>query len=290
MKRHFFLLLSIFTFTCVSSQNLPVLWEELTSSDFVSAVKKSEGVCIIPIGVIEKHGPHLPLGTDVFYAREISQRAAKREYAVIFPFYFAGQINEARHQPGTITYSPDLLYRILDETCKEIARNGLKKILLVNGHGGNTNFLQYFCQAQLYEEKEYAVYLFQDTLDVRTRERVIELRKGQDDQHAGQLETSTSLAIFPDLVKKERASEESGRNIGWQKLKNGYTGIWWYASFPNHYSGNGSFNDVELGETIVEQDALQLITVLQAIKKDSTLELQDRFFKESRNPLETQRR
>lgn len=56
----------------LNGQDFPVAWEELTSSDFALAVEKSQGVCVIPMGVIEKHGPQLPLGTDVYTAREIS--------------------------------------------------------------------------------------------------------------------------------------------------------------------------------------------------------------------------
>jgi creatinine amidohydrolase len=141
----------VFTFAlpALLGQKLPTGWEELTSSDFALAVKQSEGVCVVPMGVIEKHGQQLPLGTDVYTAREISRRAAAKEYCIVYPYYFMGQIFEAQHQPGTIAYSPDLLYRLLDETCREISRNGIKKIILVNSHGGNNAFLQYFCQTQL---------------------------------------------------------------------------------------------------------------------------------------------
>ena len=155
-----------------SNQNIkpiPAAWEELTSSDFEIAVKQSEGVCIIPMGVIEKHGQHLPLGTDVFTSRESALRAAQKEYAIVYPFYFAGQIFEAMHQPGTIAYSPDMLYNLLEETCREISRNGIKKIIFVNGHGGNTYFLQYFCQTQLAKERDYSLYLSPPPLTPKPR-------------------------------------------------------------------------------------------------------------------------
>ena len=119
------------------------------------------GVCVIPLGIIEKHGPHLPLGSDLFESREIAFQAAAKEYAIVFPPYFTGQIFEARHQPGTISYSNDLMWKMLEETCRELSRNGLKKIILMNGHGGNTSFLQYFCQSQLAGPKDYIVVLFQ---------------------------------------------------------------------------------------------------------------------------------
>ena len=107
--------------------NLPFKMEDLTSPKFAKAVDLAGGVCVIPLGVIEKHGPHLPLGTDMYESREIAFAAAKTEYAVVFPPYFAGQINEARHQPGTIAYSSELLWKMLEESCRELSRNGLKK-------------------------------------------------------------------------------------------------------------------------------------------------------------------
>jgi len=73
--------------------------EKLSSPQFVTALEKSGGICVIPLGIIEKHGPHLPLGTDLFEAREIVSAAAQKEYAVVFPPYFTGQILEARRQP-----------------------------------------------------------------------------------------------------------------------------------------------------------------------------------------------
>ncbi len=128
---------------------LPVRYEELTAPEFVQAAARAGGVCVVPIGILEKHGPHLPLGTDLINIRETVLRAAAREYCVVFPQYYFGQINEARHQPGTVAYSTDLIWKMLQETCDELARNGFTKIVLANGHGGNNAFLTFFCQSQL---------------------------------------------------------------------------------------------------------------------------------------------
>ena len=139
--------------------------EELTSPQFAKAVELSGGVCVIPIGIIEKHATQLPLGTDLFEARAAVVMAAEKEYAVVFPPYYVGQIFEAKHQPGTIAYSNDLMWQMLEETCAELSRNGMKKIILFNGHGGSTSFLQYFCQSQLAARKDFIVVLFQSGPD-----------------------------------------------------------------------------------------------------------------------------
>jgi creatinine amidohydrolase len=122
-------------------------WEELTAADFRMAVQQSKGTCLLPFGILEKHGPHLPLGTDLLNVRYASLQAVAVEYAVIFPEYYFGQIFEAKHEPGTVAYSLELQLKLLQETTDEMARNGCKKIVIVNGHGGNEHLLPLFGQA-----------------------------------------------------------------------------------------------------------------------------------------------
>lgn len=118
-----------------SQTRLPTKWEELTGPDFISAVNQARGVCVLPFGIIEKHGPHLPLGTDLLDVRYAVLNALPQEYAVVFPEYYFGQIFEAQHQPGTLAYSLITQLTLLQETVKEMARNGCKKVVIVNGHG-----------------------------------------------------------------------------------------------------------------------------------------------------------
>src|ERR1035437_10143753 len=125
----------------VNSTALSPQWEELTGPDFIHAIHQSQGVCLLPFGIIEKHGTQLPLGTDLIDVRHASLLAAKQEYAVVFPPYYFGQIAEARHEPGTVSYSAQLQIKLLQATTNEMARNGCKKIVIVNGHGGNESFL-----------------------------------------------------------------------------------------------------------------------------------------------------
>jgi len=282
----------LFSFSAFS-QKLSPFWEELTAEDFALAVKQSGGVCVIPLGVIEKHGQQLPLGTDVYTAREVSRRAAEKEYCIIFPYFFAGQIFEAKQQPGTIAYSSDLLFKLLDETCREIARNGIKKIILVNGHGGNTAWLQYFCQIQLESQRDYAVYFTTPSVSQDVQRQITELRKTTVGGHADEVETSAMLAIRPDLVKMDRATSESGENLNrLQHLPNGlYLGIRWYSQYPNHYAGDARHANARIGELSIEGRAQTLANMIKAVKEDNvTISLQNEFFKDALNPLETKAR
>lgn len=272
-----------------SDSAFPVKYEELTAPQFVRAVETSARTCIIPVGILEKHGPHLPLGTDLFDAREIVMKAVKKEYSIVFPAYYFGQIYEARHQPGTIAYSSELIWKLLQETCDELARNGLKKILIVNGHGGNNNFLHYFCQAQLASQRDYAVYLFSPESDSTLENKIKALRKTTAGGHADEMETSMMLAHRPDLTHVEQGSEQSGVDQKrLSQLPGMYTAIWWYARYPNHYAGDGSQASVELGNLILDSRADQLAELIGRLKKDTTVSrLQEEFYKSARGPLNT---
>ena len=268
---------------------LPVQYEEVTAIQFLTAVQRAESTCIIPLGILEKHGPHLPLGTDLLDVREVALRAAHKEFTLVFPQFYFGQILEAKHQPGTIAYTPQLIWDVLQQTCAELARNGIKKIILVNGHGGNNSFLTYFCQAQLESPRDYAIYLFTPQSDPQVEEKINKMRKTSFDGHAGEEETSTLLSHHPELVQLDQASSQSGADQQrLDHLHHSYVGIWWYAKFPNHYAGEGAAGNRELGETIINAQAEQLVKMIQEVKKDQmVLQLQNQFYQESQNPLKT---
>jgi len=266
--------------------NLPFKMEDLTSPKFARAVDLAGGVCVIPLGIIEKHGPHLPLGTDLYESREIAFHAAEREYAVVFPPYFVGQIFEARHQPGAIAYSNELMWKMLEETCNELSRNGLKKIILLNGHGGNTSFLQYFCQSQLGKQQDYIVVLFKPANDPVNAAEIQSLKKAKLDGHAGEEETSMMYYINPSFVDQEALKSQSGLNQDkLSKLPFGYTGIWWYAKFPNHFASDINTPNKRLGELLIGSDAGQLAELIKFLKKDNTIQqFQVEFFNKADNP------
>src|SRR5436189_5073443 len=182
---------------------LSVKWEELTADDFRQAIQQSKGTCLLPFGILEKHGPHLPLGTDLLNVRYAALHAAEKEFAVVFPEYYFGQIFEAKHEPGTMAYSVELQLKLLQETTDEMARNGCKKIVIVNGHGGNEHLLPLFAQAQLDRPHDYVVYVLDGE---RSRPGGPPKKSTGIDYHAGENETSNTMDSRPDLVHVERAA------------------------------------------------------------------------------------
>jgi len=110
------------------------------------------------------------------------------------------------------------------------------------------------------------------------------------DMHAGESETSVSLIARPDLVHLDRAPQESGADQArLSALPEGlYTGIWWYARFPNHYAGEGAAASRELGDFEARTWINGVVRAIRAVKADQeSLRLQNEFFERSKQPLQT---
>ncbi len=261
-------------------------WEELTAADFRQGIQQSKGVCLLPFGILEKHGPHLPLGTDLLNVRYAALQAVAQEYAVVFPEYYFGQIFEAKQQPGTVAYSMELQLKMLQETSEEMARNGCKKIIIVNGHGGNESLLPYFAQSQMDKPHDYVIYVLDGE---RSRKGGPAKKSTGVDFHAGENETSNTMVSHPDLVHIDRAKDESGADQKRQNLPDYlYTGIWWYARFPNHYSGDGSVASKELGEWNMKGYIDSIVECIRAVKADdASQKIQNEFYEKSKHPLDT---
>ena len=265
-------------------------WQELTSDEFPQAVADAQGVCIVPLSVIERHGHHLPTGTDMFIGREVCQRIAALEPVVVFPDVIFTQILEARHVPGTIALDGDLIVRLLDNICREIARNGMKKIVLVSAHGGNYLLTRFFAQVQLESTRDYVVYVADPQLSPAEEQAQADVWETTVDGHGGEQETSEILAIRPELVHLDRASTD-GEGLPLDRLKalneaGVYTGIWWYADHPTHYRGDARPATAEKGQRLLDSYAQSVARAVRLIKQDDvTPRLQQEFFAAGDQPL-----
>src|SRR5690554_3867076 len=108
-----------------------MIWEYMVPSDFKKAVDET-GLCVIPVGSLERHGEHLPYGCDMLIAKELTVRASEIEPAVVFPPYFMMQVHEAACFAGTVNYPQAFAIEAFGLLLKSIAKNGFKKILVVN--------------------------------------------------------------------------------------------------------------------------------------------------------------
>lgn len=260
-----------------------MFWEELTSDHFEQAVSQVQGVCLLPMSCIERHAHHLPMGTDMFIGRELCRRTATLEPAIIFPNFIFTQVLEVRHCPGTIALEANQIVSLLDNVCREIARNGLKKIVLVSAHGGNYHFLRFFAQCQLESRRDYVVYVADPPLLPDDQPIINAQWETTVDGHAGERETSMIWAIRPDLVHPDQLRPDN-EGMPLERLKalsqlGIYTGIWWYGDHPTHYRGDGIPATPDKGNHLLDARARAISTALHLIKQDETTkQLQDEFY------------
>jgi creatinine amidohydrolase len=267
-----------------------MLWLELTSDELARAVEESGGLCVLPMGCIERHGPHLPVGTDQIVADAVAKRAAEIEPAVVFPGYYFGKIFTARHCPGTVALTRHLLLPLLESVCDEIARNGFTKLLIANGHGGNVSVLRFFLRSLLEEPRDYVVYASNYyEMDEGPRQRWHELRSSDFGGHADEMETCVMLHLRPELVHLEAITDaDAGRPMGrLSHLPGIATSVDWYADYPTHYAGDARAASPENGEFMFNACVDKLVRQMRAVKTDEvTPELQREFYSAAEGPCE----
>ena len=243
-------------------------WENLTSTDFGRAVRET-GVCILALGVLERHSEHLPLGTDFLNGHKLACLAAEQEAAVVFPPFYFGQIYEARCFPGALTLKPTLLLELLQGVLDEIGRNGFRKIILLNAHGGNTHLLRFLAQTSLWEEKPYNVYLYTGELSPEQQRRWQAVLETPQHGHACECETSISLANHPELVHMERVPAEPANPLHrLEGVPGNFSGISWYADYPQHYAGDARPATAEKGLRLRQIELEALTAFIRAVKAD----------------------
>jgi len=281
MKSFLLLMLASLFSADIIAQDIPVRWEEIVASDFPKALEKSNKTCILPIGILEDHGPRSPIGTDLIHVRSTANFAAEQEYAVIFPNYFFGETNEARPRPGTFTQPGKVIWDLLEAICDEIARNGFDKIVILNGRGGDPEFLHFFMQSLLNKRHNYVVYLYEAENDSAYTDEYRKMYESdmKNDQYTGEPETSVMLYYQPELMRMDRITNQSGANQGLLPLNNLYTPIWWYAAYTDHYPGEEGKASTELGKFISDHEIASFVKALKEVKLDTkTLQLQNEFY------------
>jgi len=246
-------------------------WLEMTSQELEKSVKDCKGVCVVPMGCSEAHGNHMPLGTDLINIEGMVSRAAQKEPVVEFPAYLFTQIHCAKHMPGTIATGASVMWDMLESICSEISRNGFKKIVFVNGHGGNNNLLSYFSQMRLERRYDYVLYSYKNgqyPVDFTDPEWQ-KMRQARNISHGGEEETSIMMYIRPELVKMQHIQKKVRQRLErFSHLKDISTGVSWYAANPDHYQGDAELSSKEKGKFLINKAASRLAKAFQIIKKD----------------------
>jgi len=277
-------------------------WVELREEEFTAAVEKSAGVCVMAVGCTEKHGQHLPLGTDTIVAERILERASELEEVCIFPSFHFGDV-QAYHAydkdiariRGSIALSAPLLLDFMIELCDEIGRNGFKKLVLFNGHGGNIAFLDNLSRALEHEPRDYETFVYfideprpnevlaeieragRDAYPDITDDDIAEMQAYIDEKrfggHACFSETAMSLGTMPELVRIDRADAESGlsRHRTDKLLGAGFRySAFFLADYPDAYAGNSPAKCTKaIGDICAKMSAEKLARALKVLKEDT---------------------
>ncbi|MFD1333340.1 creatininase family protein [Methylopila musalis] len=183
-------------------------WDEMTTDDFAGA-DRSSWVAVLPLAAVEQHGPHLPLGTDAIIGQGYLDRALALTPAelpvTVLPAQAIGVSPEHLGFPGTLTLPPETAIAAWTEIGRSVARAGLRRLVVVNSHGGNGPAMDAATRALRIEFGLLAAFTswhrlgYPDGLFAAD-----ELRHGV---HGGEVETSLMLALAPDLVRMDKARD-----------------------------------------------------------------------------------
>ena len=173
----------------------PEVQDLLTRTDMV----------IIPVGSVEQHGLHLPMGTDFLAGLERAQLIAQRTDVLVAPILFPGQSPYHMEFEGTITLSSETLQAVYVEAVQSLIRHGFKRFLFLNAHGGNRATTTFIVDRVNQETAGFAVDLGTAAAPFRVRGGVAPTDPPQLDRHGGSSETSNALYLLPELVDVEAA-------------------------------------------------------------------------------------
>ncbi len=188
-----------------------IAWNRL-SAESLRALAAKDAVVLLPVASTEQHGPHLATGVDDFLCSEICKRVATELVpdvpAVVAPTVWFGLADHHVPFGGTFTISLATYYAVLRDLCRAILGAGFRRIVIVNGHGGNMQALAAFT-GELTRELQAPIATATYFMEAQAEQaRVLEDQKGV--MHACEAETSIMMAIHPDLVDESRLKDAHG--------------------------------------------------------------------------------
>jgi len=178
---------------------------EMSSPAFAEAVK-GDPIVFLPIGAVEAHGPHLPLGTDTFQPEFVVNAVCERVGGLIAPTINYGQHSSTRNLPGTIDISFDTLRALIMDILDALRRNGVRKVVVISGHFGSVHRAAVKLACERAARQGMRVMFLSDYELAELRASAVS--GGLPDGHGGALETSRMMDIRPDLVAEARTAGE----------------------------------------------------------------------------------
>ena len=242
-----------------------VEWMRLRAPELRDLAERGASV-VVPVGSVEQHGPHLPVQVDALLAGEVSRRAARvagvERPVVVAPTVWSGLAEHHMDFGATITLDFGTFHALLRGVCGSIVRHGFRRVMLLNGHGGNVTALNVIA-GELARELEADVATATYWLLAETGEAYRELLERQDGvRHACEAETSMVLAIAPELVDAEAMASTDAPPASVVNA----SGVYRYRSFADLSAsgvlGYPSAASAEKGERLLDVAARALANVL----------------------------
>ncbi len=253
-------------------------WASNTWMEMEERLKHTDTV-ILPCGSIEQHGPHLPLDVDyfdsVYLADKVAEACSSPKPMVLPPIPY-GVAYHHQDFKGTISISNHTLSALIHDIGMSLAKNGIKKMIILNGHGDNAPTLLYAAQMINRDSGIFVCVESGETSDTD----LYNLIETPNDIHAGEIETSTTLAIRPQMVDMEKAVNET-MNFGSSYLDfTSERGVAWYVK-TKIISDSGVMGDptkanVEKGNKMWEIMIAQLVRFVEEVKKSNVEDLYQR--------------
>lgn len=184
----------LFTETKVKNYLPHMTWKQAEE-----ALQRTDMV-IIPVGSIEQHGTHLPLCSDIYDAIEVAKLIAQETDVLVAPAVFAGLSEHHMGFPGTVTLSPETFEAVVFETAQSLIAHGIRKVMIYNGHGGNTASVTRVIHKINQTTLATAINLGDVSPPEDESEEEIPF-----DWHAGEVETSLMLYLTPGLADMSQA-------------------------------------------------------------------------------------
>ncbi|GAA0478221.1 creatininase family protein [Halococcus dombrowskii] len=234
---------------------------QLTEATWTDADGLDTELALLPVGSTEQHGPHAPLGTDRLTARAVARSAAdvreeNGKETVVAPAIPVGIAEEHRQFTGTLWVSPDSFRKYVRDVLTSLASHGWRKIVVVNGHGGNVGALREVCADVTRHEEAYAVpFTWFDAIGATGM------------GHGGPVETAMLRATDPEFVHDDRVEEASaGTSDGWGEWVSGTNLAFDSAEFTDNGAvGDPGEGTIERGEELLEEATAALVTLLDAV-------------------------
>ena len=275
-------------------------WLYTTSENFPALREAAKETCVIPMGCVEKHGLHLPLGTDIITISRRAYLASQLEPVCVFPDFTFGDIptNSPNRPEGTIMMPVDLEMAMLEHFCEQIASKGFKKIIVYNGHGGNGSWLATFLRKLADKPRDYVVMVVNSLVRAPKDLATILLKEGsgsipeltkEDEEliikyyemsmqcgHACFTETARVMGICPETVNLDLLGIESGLST---HLADKYADMGiklcdggWNINYPNAFHGHDPIGCNErIGKATIRLEAEKAAKVFKFVKDDEDL-------------------